>query len=73
MARRVDLGGVTVVAGGVPEDLTREELWAIVVALRAELAAAQVKIGELEARLAATSRNSAKPPPCASGWGETAG
>lgn len=44
------------------EDLTRAELIALVVALRAELAAAQVKIGELEARLAATSRNSSKPP-----------
>ncbi|SDY92357.1 hypothetical protein SAMN05661080_05033, partial [Modestobacter sp. DSM 44400] len=31
-------------------------------ALRAELRAAQVKIGELEARLGTTSKNSSKPP-----------
>jgi len=46
-------------------DLSREELWALVVQLRDELATAQVRIAELEAKLAKpkkTEQNSSLPP-----------
>lgn len=50
-------------------ELSQEELWALVVELRAELAAAQARIKELEAKLKKpkkTSGNSSVPP--AQGW-----
>jgi transposase len=49
----------------VPDDLSREDLWALVLQLQTELTQAQERIAELEAQLAKpkkTARNSSVPP-----------
>ncbi|MFP4323184.1 MAG: hypothetical protein ACLFTK_12085, partial [Anaerolineales bacterium] len=49
----------------IPDDLTREAMWDIILELRAELEAARAEIADLKSKLAKpkkTSRNSSVPP-----------